>query len=167
MSLFKAVEFGDAVYSRRFGLFLFNTINTKWNRDSELITEFTTQPQGYGETLNPIEPSESQQQVVYVHHTLTETTNVESENPFRSQTIAILINDTMIKSLDYVFCADCILDTEFPSHEPTTTNNCNPIFCQRFGIFLDHNKKSTFHAQTVSNCELVHFYYIDIKPLEL
>ena len=36
------------------------------SQGSELITEFTTQPLGYGETLNTIEPSKSQQRVVYV-----------------------------------------------------------------------------------------------------
>ena len=48
--------FFDSVDSRRFGLFLFDAINNTWNRDSEIINEFTTQPQGCGKTLNPIEP---------------------------------------------------------------------------------------------------------------
>ena len=76
MSLFKAIEFGDAVGSHRFGSFLLETINATWNCYSELITEFTTQPRGYGETINPIEPSKSQQQVVSVQRNLIETTNV-------------------------------------------------------------------------------------------
>ena len=38
---------------------------------------------GYGKTLNPIEPRESQQRLVSVQHNITETTNVESKNPFR------------------------------------------------------------------------------------
>ena len=59
-SLFKARKFGDALDSHRFGVFLFNTIFTIWKLYSELITEFTTQPRGYGKTLNLIEPSESQ-----------------------------------------------------------------------------------------------------------
>ena len=50
-----------------------------------------------------MEPSESQQRVVHVRHTLTETANTESENPFRSRTVAILINYTMTKSLDHVY----------------------------------------------------------------
>ena len=61
--------------------------------------------------------------MVSVHHILTENSNVESENPFISLTIEILINDTMDKSLDDVSCADCILDPALPAHEPTTTNN--------------------------------------------
>ena len=61
MSLLKASEFGDAVDSHQFGLFLLSTINTELNQDSELITEFTTKPRGYGKTLNPIEPRESKQ----------------------------------------------------------------------------------------------------------
>ena len=114
--------------SHQFGLFLFGTINTTWNRYLELINEFTTQPRGYGETINTIEPSEPQQLVIYVQHTLTETTHVESDNPFRSRIVAIIINDIMTKSLDHVSCADCILDPALPAHEPTTTNNYNPIF---------------------------------------
>ena len=69
--------------SHQFGLFLFETINTAWNQDSELINEHTTKPRGYGKTLNPIEPRESQQRLVSVQHNITETTNVESKNPFR------------------------------------------------------------------------------------
>ena len=68
---FKASKFGDAVDSHQFGLFLFGTINTTWNRYLELINEFTTQPRGYGKTINPIEPSEPQQRVIYVQHTLS------------------------------------------------------------------------------------------------
>ena len=105
--------------------------------------------------------------MVYVHHTFTETANVESENMFRSRTIAILINYTMNKSLDRVSCADFILDPSFPYHEPTTTNNCNPNFGRRFGILIYHNNKATFHARTVSKCELMHFYSINIKPVAL
>ena len=59
ISLFKASEFGYAVDYHIFGLVLFDTINTAWNRDSEFINEFTTQPRGCGKTLNTIEPSES------------------------------------------------------------------------------------------------------------
>ena len=73
----------------------------------------------------------------------------------------------MIKFLYHVYCADCILGPEFTSHEPTTTNNCNPIFGRRFGILLEHNNDVTFHAQTVSNCELMLCYSIDIKPVVL
>ena len=83
MSLFKASEFCDAVDSHRFCLFLFDSITNTCNQDSELINEFTTQHRGYGEALNIIEPNESQQRVVSIHHTLTETANVEYENPFR------------------------------------------------------------------------------------
>ena len=71
------------------------------------------------------------------------------------------------KSLYYVSCTVCILDTEFPAHEPTTTNNCNPILGRRFGILIEHNKKSIFHAQTVRKYELMHFYSIGIKPVSL
>ena len=84
MSLFKAIEFGDAVGSHRFGSFLLETINATWNCYSELITEFTTQPRGYGKTLDPIEHSESQHRVFSVQCSLTETTNIESGSPFRS-----------------------------------------------------------------------------------
>ena len=108
--LFQASKFGEVVDSHQFRLLFFNTINTTWNWYSELINEFTTQPWRYGETINPIEPIKSQHNVVSVHHTLTKNANLESENPFRSQTIAILINDTITKSLDHVSCADCILN---------------------------------------------------------
>ena len=81
--------------------------------------------------------------------------------------MAIIINDTINKSLDRVSCADCILDTEFPAHEPTTTKNCNPICGRLFGILLEHNNKAIFHARTVSKCELVHLYYVDNKPVAL
>ena len=167
MPLLKASEFGDTVDSHQFCLFLFENINTTRNRDSELITEFTTQPQGYGKTPNPIEPKKSQQRVISGQHILTENINVESENPFRYRTIAILINDTMTKSLDNVSCADCSLDPEFPSHEPNTITNCNPIFGRRFGILLEHNNKATFHARTVINCELMHLYSIGIEPASI
>ena len=76
-------------------------------------------------------------------------------------------SNTYHKSLYYVSCTVCILDTEFPAHEPTTTNNCNPILGRRFGILIEHNKKSIFHAQTVRKYELMHFYSIDIKPVSL
>ena len=92
---------------------------------------------------------------------------MKSDNPFRLRTLDILINDTMNKSLYHVSCEDCILDTKFPANEPTTTNNCNPIFGQRSDILLEHNNKVTFHARTVSNCELIRFYSIDIKPVAL
>ena len=167
MSIFKDRKFDDAVDCHQFCLFPFNTINTTWNQDSKLITEFTTQSLEYSETVNPIEPSESQHRVVSVQHTLTETTNVESDNPFRSQTISITINDTITKSLDHVFWSYCILDPAFPYHQPTTTNNCNPIFSRRFGILIEHNNKATFHAQTVNNCELIHSYSINIKLVSL
>ena len=42
ISPFKDTNFGDAVDYHRFGLFLLDTINTTWNRDSEIITEFKT-----------------------------------------------------------------------------------------------------------------------------
>ena len=92
---------------------------------------------------------------------------MECDNLFRSRTIAILINDTMTKYLDHVSCADCILDISFPSHESTTTNNCNPIFGQIFGILFEHNNVATFHARTVINCELMHLYSINTKPIDL
>ena len=117
--------------------------------------------------LNPIEPSKSQQRVVSVHHTLAENANLESDNPFRSRTIAILINDTMTKSLDHVSCADCIRDQEFPAHEPTTTNNCNPIFGRRFRILLEYNNEATFCARTVRNCKLMHLCSMDIQFVAL
>ena len=65
LSLFKTSEFGDAVDSHQFGLFLFNNINTTWNQDSELINK----------TTNPIKPSKSKHSSVCVHHNLTETAN--------------------------------------------------------------------------------------------
>ena len=126
-----------------------------------------TQSREYGETINPIEPSESQQRVVSVHRNLTETTNIESNNPFISQTVAILISSTMTKYLDHVSCADCILDTDFLANEPTTTNNCNPILGPRFGLLLGNNNEAIFHSRIVSNWELMHLYYIDINPIAI
>ena len=73
----------------------------------------------------------------------------------------------MNKSLYHFYCAHCILDTTFPVYEPTTTNNCNPILGRKFGILFEHSNKAIFHARTVSNCELMHFYSIYIKPVSL
>ena len=73
----------------------------------------------------------------------------------------------MTKYLDHLSCADCIHDPAFPSTNSTTTNNCNFVFGRQFSILLEHNNKATFHARTFSNCELIHFYSIDIKPVSL
>ena len=73
----------------------------------------------------------------------------------------------MNKYLEHVSCSDCILDPEFPAHETTKTKNRNPIFGQLFGILIEHNNDATFHAQKVSNCELMNFYSIEIKPVAL
>ena len=73
----------------------------------------------------------------------------------------------MNEYLDHFSCAYCILDTALPYNETTTTKNWNPIFSRKFGILIEHNNEAIFHAQTVSNCELVHFYSIYIKPVAL
>ena len=66
MSLLKASEYGEAVDYHRFGLFLFDTINTTWIWYLELINEFKMQPRGYGKKLNSIEPNKSQHSVVSI-----------------------------------------------------------------------------------------------------
>ena len=114
-----------------------------------------------------MEPGNSQQRVVSIHHTLTETVNMESDNPFISRTVAILINDNTTKPLDQISCTYSILGPLFPTHEPTSTKNCNLVLGLQFRILLDYNNEATFHARKSINCELVCLYSIDIKTIAL